>query len=152
MIDRRAFLSGSGAIVATLAAWPARGAASARRTSAAAPSPSIALVDRHLGGSESFAADARAQGLGVAEFSGDLAGVWMRELEPCLRAGPLTIVGYTSAATLFCLDLLARDYGARTVRRADRGAAVSFIVSSSPGRRAAHAPAAVRAQWRELNA
>ncbi len=99
-----------------------------------------------------LAADARAQGLGVVEFSGDVAGVWMRELEPRLRAGPLTIVGHTSAATLFCLDFLARDYGARTVQRAEHGAAVSFVISQRPGRRAALAPAAVRAQWSDSHA
>ena len=76
----------------------------------------------------------------------------MRELEPRLRAGPLTIVGHTSAATLFCLDFLARDYGARTVRRAEHGAAVSFVISRRPGRRAALAPAAVRAQWSDSHA
>ena len=73
----------------------------------------------------------------------------MREFEPRLRAGPLTIVGHTSAATLFCLDFLARDYGARTVQRAEHGAAVSFVISQRPGRRAALAPAAVRAQGRD---
>jgi hypothetical protein len=109
--------------------------------------PSIALVDRLLDGSDALAAGARAQGLRVVEFSGDVAAVWMRELEPRLRAGPLTIVGHTSAVTLFCLDFLARDYGARTVRRAEHGTAVSFVISQHPGRRAALAPAAVRAQW-----
>ena len=114
--------------------------------------PRVALVDRSLAGSDAVAADARAQGLRVVEFSGDVAGVWMRELEPRLRAGPLTIVGHTSAATLFCLDFLARDYGARTVRRAEHGAAVSFVISQRPGRRAALTPAAVRAQWSDSHA
>jgi hypothetical protein len=69
-----------------------------------------------------------------------------------LRAGPLTIVGHTSAATLFCLDFLARDYGARTVRRPEHDAAVGFVISQRPGRRAALAPAAVRAQWSDCHA
>ena len=146
MVDRRAFLTGSVAFAATLANWPARGAASAL-TSTVLGTPSVAIVDRRLAGGDALAADARAQGLRVVEFSGDVAGVWMRELEPRLRAGPLTIVGHTSAATLFCLDFLARDYGARTVRRVELGTAVSFVISQRPGRRAALAPAAVRAQW-----
>jgi hypothetical protein len=33
------------------------------------------------------------------------------------------------------------------VRRAELGVAVSFVISQRPGRRAALAPAAVRAQW-----
>jgi hypothetical protein len=70
--------------------------------------------------------------------------VWMHELEPRLRTGTLTIMGRTSAATLFCLDYLARDYGARTVQRAEHGAAVSFVISQNPARRAPLAPAALR--------
>jgi len=148
MVDRHAFLTGSVAFAATLATWPARGTASARTsTDLGVPEASVAIVDRRLAGGDALAADARAQGLRVVEFSGDVAGVWMRELEPRLRAGPLTIVGHTSAATLFCLDFLARDYGARTVRRVELGTAVSFVISQRPGRRAALAPAAVRAQW-----
>jgi len=152
MVDRRAFLTGSVFAAATVATWAARGAASTPKAATAAGSPSIALVDRSLAGGDRVAADARAQGLGVVEFSGDVAGVWMRELEPRLRAGPLTIVGHASAATLFCLDFLARDYGARTVQRAEHGAAVSFVISQRPGRRAALAPAAVRAQWSDSHA
>jgi len=152
MVDRRAFLTGSVFAAATVATWPTRGVASAPKAATAAGSPAIALVDRSLAGGDRVAADARAQGFGVVEFSGDVAGAWMRELEPRLRAGPLTIVGHTSAATLFCLDLLARDYGARTVQRAEHGAAVSFVISQRPGRRAALAPAAVRAQWSDSHA
>jgi len=152
MVDRRAFLTGT-VFAAAVATWPVRGAASApTRAAVGMPEASVALVDRRLDGSDALAADARAQGFRVVEFSGDVAGAWMRELEPRLRAGSLTIVGHTSAATLFCLDFLARDYGARTVRRAERGAAVSFVISQRPGRRAALAPAAVRAQWSDSHA
>jgi hypothetical protein len=90
--------------------------------------------------------------LPLFEFHGDVATLWMSELAPQLRAGTLAAAGHTSAATLFCLDLLARDFGARTVWRAEVGTAVSFVISQSPGRRAALAPAAVRAQWRERHA
>jgi len=109
-------------------------------------------VDRHLDGSAQFAADAGARGVRTFEFTRDVAEVWMRELEPRLRAGPVAIAGYTSAATLFCLDILARDFGACTVQRVDAGAAVYFLISQSPGRRAALAPAAVRAQWSATHA
>ena len=153
MVDRRAFLTGSVFAAATVATWPARGAASALTwTAVDMPEASVVLVDRCVDGGDVLAAGARAQGLRVLEFSCDVAGVWMHELEPRLRAGPLTIVGHTSAATLFCLDFLARDYGARTVQRAEHGAAVSFVISQRPGRRAALAPAALRAQWRDFHA
>jgi hypothetical protein len=134
-------------------AWPARGA----RVDAAAAAPradatAIALVDRDVAGGAAFANAARARGTTVLEFGGDVARIWMRELEPRLRAGPVAIAGHTSAATAFCLELLARDFGARTVELARAGAAVSFVISQSPGRRAALAPAAVRAQWSNTHA
>jgi hypothetical protein len=140
MIDRRSFLTGSVAMAAALAGAPTRAGARGR-ADVGAPLPDIVLVDRHLAGSETFAAQARARGLGVLEFTSDAAGVWMRELEPRLRAGPLAIAGLTSAATLFCLDFLARDYGARTVRRVAGAAAVTWLIASSPALRAALAPA-----------
>lgn len=152
MVDRRAFLTGSVAIAATLAAWPARGAASVRRTSAAVANPSLVLVDRSLDTGAAFAAAAAADGHTVLTFGRDVAGLWMSAIEPRLRAGPVTIAGHTSAATLFCLDLLARDYGAHTVRRVDGDAAVTWVISSSPGRRAPLAPATVRALRSESHA
>ena len=156
MIDRRSFITSTVAFATAVAVGnEAEGRYGAAMPADAAPAPAepaIALVDRSLGGSAAFAAAARARGLGTLEFTGDVAAVWMRELEPRLRAGPVAIAGYTSAATWFCIDLLARDFGARTVRRSDETDAVSFMISQSPGRRAALAPAAVRAQWSSRHA
>ena len=139
MIDRRRFMQSSAALGAALATWSAR----ASRTAAVAQ-PAIALVDRQLAGSAAFIAERRSRGLVALEFTGDVAGLWMRELEPRLRGGPVVIEGYTSPATEFCLEFLARDYGARAVHRAESGAAVSWVLSSSPARRAALAPIASR--------
>jgi hypothetical protein len=139
MIDRRVFIHGAAGVAATFVSVPP----GARARPAAGPfraAPDVALVDRHLGGSDSFAVGARARGITLYEFSSDVAGLWMRELEPRLRAGSVAIEGYTSAATLFCLELLARDYGARVVRRGDTPAGVTWIVSSSPIQRAPLAP------------
>jgi hypothetical protein len=69
-----------------------------------------------------------------------------------LRAGPIVIEGYTSASTWFCLDLMARDFGARTLERSGDTDAMRFVISQIPGRRAALAPAAVRAQWEKQHA
>jgi hypothetical protein len=150
MIDRRCFIQSSVALGAALATWAASG--SSRRSAAPIGSASIVLVDRHLAGSAEFAADARSRDLDTLEFEGDVGGLWMREIEPRLRAGLVTIVGYTSAATWFCLDLLSRDFGASTVQRTAETDAVRFVISQTPGRRAALAPAAVRAQRSERNA
>lgn len=156
MVDRRSFITSTIA-VATAAAVGyeagARSAAAPSRDTLLAPSDSaVALVDRYLGGGAAFAAAARARGLVTLEFTADVARLWMHELEPRLRSEPTTIVGYTSDATWYCLDLLARDFGARTVQHTVEVAAVRFVISQTPGRRAALAPAAVRAQWSSRHA
>ena len=156
MVDRRSFITSTIAFATAVAVGnEAEGRSGASTPADAAPAPTepaIALVDLSLGGSAAFAAAARERGLDTLQYRGDVAAVWMRELEPRLRSGPIAIAGYTSAATWFCLDLLARDFGARTVQRSDETEAVSFVISQSPGRRAALAPAAVRAQWSSRHA
>ena len=147
-MNRRHFVQDAALLAASLAAWPVNAAAADVDPSGEAE---IALVDRNLPGSAEFARAARARGMATLEFTGDVADLWMRELEPRLRGGPVAIAGYTSAATLFCLDFLARDFGARTVQRG-AGAAVSFVISQYSGRRAALAPATVRAQWSHSHA
>lgn len=148
MVDRRSFITSTIALATAVAV----GNASSADTALAAGEPAIVLVDRALAGSAELAAAARARGLEPLEFSVDVAAVWMRELEPRLRAGPIVIEGYTSASTWFCLDLMARDFGARTLERSGEADAMRFVISQVPGRRAALAPAAVRAQWEKQHA
>ena len=156
MVDRRSFITSTIAFATAVALGDetkARLRAVTPTDALPAPTESaVALVDRALVGSAAFAAAARARGLGTLEFTADVARVWMSELEPRLRSGPVTIAGHTSAATWFCLDLLARDFGASTVQRTVENDAVSFVISQTPGRRAALAPAAVRAQWSDRHA
>jgi hypothetical protein len=147
-LNRRNFVQDAALLAASCAAWPAHAALAEGDPLDEAES---ALVDRTLPGSAAFAHAARERGMTALEFTGDVGDLWMRELEPRLRSGPVAIAGYTSAATLFCLDFLARDFGARTVQRGS-GAAVSFVISQFSGRRAALAPAAVRAQWSNSHA
>ncbi|HEY3515818.1 MAG TPA: hypothetical protein VGL98_02140 [Gammaproteobacteria bacterium] len=155
MLDRRSFITSTISFATAVAVGnetQARSGAATANTLLAPTASAVALVDRSLDGSAAFAAAARARGLGTLEFTVDAARIWMRELEPRLRSGPMTIAGYTSAATWFCLDLLSRDFGARTVQRTEETNAVRFLISQTPGRRAALAPAAVRAQWRSRDA
>jgi len=116
MTDRRAFIQGSASLLA-LSALPLPAAPLELRlpSSAGRRQPLVVLVDRDL--DASTAAEVAATGYPVFGFRNDVARVWMNEIEPRLRAGPLGMAGYTSAATLFCLELLARDYGARAVAR-----------------------------------
>ena len=139
MVDRRAFLKFGAGLAATLAGV-SRAASAPPSGRPPTATPDVVLVDRHLAGSGPLVATAHARGVAPLEFSGDAGSAWMRELEPRLRLGPTTIEAYTSAATLFCLELLARDYGARVVRRRDAADGVAWILSSSPPRRAALAP------------
>ena len=128
-VDRRTFLAGSAA-AALVAAWPATSALSDGIER-------VAVVDRAIAGSTVFAAAARARGLRLFHFASDAAHVWMRELEPRLRSGSLEILGYTSAATLFCLELLARDYGADAARPIGES---TWLIATNPTRRAPLAP------------
>lgn len=139
MVDRRAFLK-FGVSFAVALAGVARAASGPTAGRPLRAMPDVVLVDRHVAGSGSFAASARSRGLAPFEFAGDAGSAWMRELEPRLRLGPTTIEGYTSAATLFCLELLALDYGARVVRRSELPDGVAWVLSSNPMRRAALAP------------
>ena len=143
MTNRRAFIR-NGASLAALVALPLHVTFAAPRRPQLGGA-SFALADGSLETSAAFAGAARAAGVPVRSFSRDVAALWMSAIEPVLSAGPVTIAGHTSEATLFCLDLLARDYGASVVRRVDEGPAVTWIISSNPGRRAPLAPAAVRA-------
>ena len=156
MVDRRSFITSSVAFATAVAVGNhahARSLAGTPADTLRVPTVSgVALVDRSLGGSAAFAAAARARGLVTLDFTADVARLWMHELEPRLRSEPTTIAGYTSAATWFCLDFLARDFGARTVQHTIETDAVRFVISQTPGRRAALAPAAVRAQWRSRHA
>ena len=148
MVDRRSFITSTIAIATAVAV----GHDSSADTAPAPGASAVVLVDRSLAGGAQFAAAARARGIETLEFTTDVAAVWMRELEPRLRLGPIAIEGYTSASTWFCLDLMARDFGARTLERSVETSAVRFVISQTPGRRAALAPAAVRAQWEQRHA
>ena len=138
-MNRRTFLLGGVALTAAPVAWP-RAASRLGGRSALYADADLIIVDRNVAGSATFAMRARATGGTPLEFASDVAGLWMREIEPTLRSRPTAIVGYTSAATLFCLDVLARDYGSRLVEPWDDGIAVTWLLSSRPMHRGALAP------------
>ncbi len=116
MSDRRAFLRGGVSLVA-LTALPNLLAGPRASSALRGGVPLLVLIDRELPTSAAIASEAVTAGHRVLDFASDLASLWMNELEPRLRAGPLAIAGHTSAATLFCVELLARDYGARALQR-----------------------------------
>jgi hypothetical protein len=145
MVSRRVFVGGGLGLAAGLAAWLGRTAGThddvppSSETAAPAPLPieRVAVVDRGVAGSAAFAAAVRARGLPLFEFASDVAQVWMHELEPRLRARPLEILGFSSPATSFCLELLARDYGAGAAQPLD---GATWLIAATPMRRAPLAP------------
>jgi hypothetical protein len=144
MTDRRAFIQ-SGVSLVALAALPlpiALASFGGPSFAGSLDERSLVVVDRNLPASAVLAAEAAAADCRVLGFDNDIARLWMSEIEPRLRAGPLTLVGHTSAATLFCLELLAQDYGAQVVRRVTEMRGVSWLIATSPARRAALVPVA----------
>lgn len=150
MTNRRVFIR-SGASLAMLTALPVY-ATLARQRAMPFDSSSLVLVDSGLDTGPAFAAAAAAEGRTVRTFNRDVAGLWMSAIEPRLRTGPVVLCGHTSSSTLFCLDLLARDYGAHTIQSNEEGESVTWVISSSPMRRAALAPLGARTQWSDSDA
>ena len=142
MTDRRAFIQ-SGVSLVALAALPlpiALASFGGPSFAGSLDERSLVVVDRNLPASAVLAAEAAAADCRVLGFDNDIARLWMSEIEPRLRTGPLRIAGHTSAATLFCLETLAQDYGAHAVRRVPEVQGVTWLIATSPARRAAFAP------------
>jgi hypothetical protein len=79
--------------------------------------PLRVIFDRTLDAGVVFGLAAEHSGAHVDAVGADLGGYWINTLEPMLKRGPLTLAGLTAGAPLFCLELLCRDYGLRTVYR-----------------------------------
>jgi hypothetical protein len=141
MVNRRNFVAGSAALTALATVPFARSRAAGPRTERVPSAAQLVIVDRAVPDSSAFAADAIAAGHDTRLFDRDVGALWMNEIEPRLRSGPVAIAGFTGAATLFCLDLLARDYGAHVVQRsAAEPDAVSWMIATNAERRAPLAP------------
>jgi hypothetical protein len=115
MLSRRAFV-GAGAAFAVLATSPARAIGHSKQRAPGA-SPFRVIFDRTFREGLAFGVTAERRGAHVDGVGADLGAFWMSTLEPLLRRGPLTLAGLTASAPLFCLELLCRDYGLRTVYR-----------------------------------
>jgi hypothetical protein len=141
VVNRREFVT-NGAALAALTAFPLAYGAAPREVSSPAGAPSLVIVDRAVTQAAAFEAEARAAGYATRPFDRDAGAVWMNEIEPRLRVGPVALAGLTTQATLFCLELLARDYGAWVVRREAAADGVRWLLATQPHRRAPLAPVA----------
>jgi hypothetical protein len=141
MVNRRDFVGAGAALAGALTMAPLARARRSLPTVADLDAASVVIVDRAVAAAAAFTAEAIAAGIDTQLFERDAAGLWMNEIEPRLRAGPTKIAGLTSAATLFCLDFMARDYGAAIIARAAVGNdAVTWVLATQPARRAPLAP------------
>lgn len=112
MLSRREVLGG-GLAVSALGAVPASASLSPIRRWR----PETTIVDRDLPAALDIASAWRHQSSRLHLFAGDPGPLWMNRLEPLLRERPAVLAGYTSAATLFCLQILTRDYALELAAR-----------------------------------
>jgi len=141
MVNRRNFVAGSAALAALSTVPFARSRAAGLRTERVPSGAQLVIVDRALPEASAFAAEAIAAGYDTRLFDRDVGALWMNEIEPRLRLGPVAIAGLTGAATLFCLDLLARDYGAHVAQRSPVASdAVGWLIATHAERKAPLAP------------
>jgi hypothetical protein len=119
--------------------------------------PLRVIFDSTLDAGLAFGAAAERSGAHVDAVGADLGSYWMSTLEPLLKRGPLTLVGLTAGAPLFCLELLCRDYGLKTVYRIEHvptpGAAARHALTGDPALAAwADHLAAAGADWPRADA
>ena len=108
MASRRTFLKvGMGACAAGAMSLPtsARGIA--------APPYYKVVFDERFDEARAFAAVAAERGIPTAAIRGDITSLFFNDLDLRWKQGPVLLAGYTTPASLFCLDLLARDRGMR---------------------------------------
>lgn len=72
-----------------------------------------AVFDERFEGPCAFAAAAAERRIPTAAIRGDVTSLFFDDLDLRWKRGPLLLAGYTTPASLFCLDLLARDRGMR---------------------------------------
>jgi hypothetical protein len=95
------------------------------------------FFDRNLAEGAAFGAKAVSLGAAARAVGDDLGLVWMKEIEPRWKRGRAVVAGLTGRASLFCLELLARDYGMGVVYRAEHsptsGGGIRHIVTGPNG-------------------
>ncbi len=113
MPNRREFLQG-GIALSLLPLLPRTG------FSAAAPKAfDMVIFDRQFRKARDFALQAREAGLDCAAIDGDITHLYFHDLSLRWHRGPITIAGLSTKASLFCLEMLARDRGMRLAYMAD---------------------------------
>lgn len=96
--------------------------------------PDEVVFDTRFPMARDFGTAAAALGQKTAAIRGDVTALWLDDLRRRWIAGKAPIAGMTSARSLFCLELLARDHWMRVIIRAEHrtlpGGATSHRVSA----------------------
>lgn len=113
MPNRREFLQG-GIAVSLLPLL-------SRKGFSAVPPRALDMVvfDQRFHKGREFAQHAREAGLDCAAIEGDITRLYFKDLSLRWNRGPTTLAGLSTKASLFCLEMLARDHGMRLVYMAD---------------------------------
>ncbi len=72
-----------------------------------------AVFDERFEDARIFAAEAVARGTPTVSIRGDITKLFLDDLDRRWKKGPVWLTGLTTPASLFCIDLLARDRGMR---------------------------------------
>ena len=91
-----------------------------------------AVFDERFGDPCAFAAGAAERGIPTVAIRGDITKLFFDDLDLRWKQGPVLLAGYTTPASLFCLDLLARDRGMR-VRHCVTGPSVEAALGVLDG-------------------
>lgn len=77
----------------------------------------MAVFDERFPKSRALAGELAGPFTPLAAVRGDVTALWYHDLYFAWRKRPQPIAGVTSAESLFCLELLARDVGLHVTRR-----------------------------------
>ena len=77
------------------------------------------VFDQRYPKARAFAEKARQAGLKCTAIRGDITDLYFRDLALRWSRGPSAIAGLSTIASLFCLEMLARDRGMRLVYLTD---------------------------------
>jgi hypothetical protein len=73
------------------------------------------IFDQRFSRARDFAQQAQQAGLNCVAIKGDITDLYFHDLSLRWTRGPTTILGLSTKASLFCLEMLARDRDTRLV-------------------------------------
>jgi hypothetical protein len=79
----------------------------------------VVIFDQRFLKARDFSQQAQDAGLDCAAIEGDITNLYFHDLSLRWNRGPTTIAGLSTKASLFCLEMLARDRGMRLAYMAD---------------------------------